>query len=90
MDKTLLWKVLVAALFAVSIVVLCVTGRVDGPAAIDALKWVGVTFLGGAAALGSVTAIASAIASPTPLPQPESPAHAAAVEAATTPKAGDK
>lgn len=64
MDATLLAKTLGAGVAGLCVMVLAITGKIDGPTALAAVQWVSITFLGGAALLGSVQAVATAIASP--------------------------
>lgn len=76
MDPTLLTKTVSAGALTVAVMVLALTGKVDGPVALGAIQWIGVTFLGGAAVLGATAAIAAALAPPKP---PIAPPVAAAV-----------
>lgn len=57
MDQTLLTKTISGGVLVVATLILVITGKVDGPQALEAIKWVGVTFLGGAAAIGTAQAL---------------------------------
>lgn len=57
MDQTLLTKTISGGVLVVATLILVMTGKVDGPVALDAIKWIGITFLGGAAALGAAQAL---------------------------------
>lgn len=57
MDKTLLTKTISGGVLVVAALILTLTGKVDGPTALDAIKWIGVTFLGGAAVMGTASAL---------------------------------
>jgi len=68
MDSTLLTKTISGGVLVAAVLVLVMTGKVDGPTALNTIQWIGVTFLGGVAVMGASTAIAGALAGPKALP----------------------
>jgi|GEM_PF-2262757 len=81
MDQTLLTKVLAGGFGLVCTMILAMTGKIDGPTAMQAVTTITGVFLGSAAVLGVGQAVAGAMNRKAPEAKPEVKSSTSAVHA---------